>query len=253
MRKVLVFQHVAHEILGTLTPLLKARGFRIRFVNFDRTPEEKPSIEKYNGLIVLGGWMGVYESDRYPHIRVECELIEDALKRNIPVLGICFGSQLLAHTLGSEVRLHTQKEVGWNPVDFTKDALKDPLFSHFSSTETLFQMHGDTFDIPSSAIQLASATACSSQAFRYGDKAYGLQFHLEADKRMIDRFLRSPENRAEVEKFGGVSAVARMEAETNKYLARSVALSTETFRKFLDLFGVPERPQRTGHGKSDLF
>jgi GMP synthase (glutamine-hydrolysing) len=251
MRKVLVFQHVAHEILGTLTPLLKARGFRIRFVNFDRSPEEAPSLEKYNGLIVLGGWMGVYESDRYPHIQVECKLIEEALKRDLPVLGICFGSQLLAHTLGSEVRLHTQKEIGWHPVHFSKAGLADPLFSHCKSTETLFQMHGDTFDIPKSAVQLAHADACAAQAFRYGNKAYGLQFHLETDRRMIDRFLQNPESREDVEKFAGLEALAQIEADTEKHIARSVKLSTECFRKFLNFFGVPERHNR-GHGKDEV-
>ena len=71
MRKVLVFQHVAHEILGTLNPLLKQRGFRVRYVNFERNPFEQPTIEKYNGLIVLGGYMGVYEAEKYTHIKVE--------------------------------------------------------------------------------------------------------------------------------------------------------------------------------------
>lgn len=248
MRKVLVFQHVAHEILGTLTPLLKGRGLNLRFVNFDRTPEEKPSLEKYRGLVVLGGWMGVYEADRYPHIQVECELIEQALQREIPVLGICFGSQLLAHVLGSPVRKHTQTEVGWHPVEFLEAGRNDPLFNHFKAKEILFQMHGDTFDIPKSAQQLARADGCEAQAFRYGEKAYGLQFHLEADRAMLKRFLEVPENRAEIERFGGRDAVAQMEAETAKFLPRSLSLSTETFRKFVEFFGLPSRAGR-GHGR----
>ncbi len=89
MRKIIVFQHVAHEILGTLNPLLKSKGFRVRYINFDRNPEETPSLEKYNGLIVLGGNMGVYEAEKYTHIKVELKLIEQALSKNIPILGIC--------------------------------------------------------------------------------------------------------------------------------------------------------------------
>src|SRR4051812_26954694 len=101
MRKLIVFQHVAHEILGTLNPLLKEQGFRVRYINFERTPHAEPALDKYNGLVVLGGYMGVYEADKYTHIRVEMKRIEEALKRNIPVLGICLGSQILAHVLGS--------------------------------------------------------------------------------------------------------------------------------------------------------
>lgn len=92
MRKVLVFQHVSNEILGTLNPLLKSRGMRIRYINFDRSPDEAPSVDRYSGLVILGGHMGVYEADKYTHIKVEMQLIEKALKKNIPILGICLGS-----------------------------------------------------------------------------------------------------------------------------------------------------------------
>ncbi|MCO5143150.1 MAG: type 1 glutamine amidotransferase, partial [Oligoflexia bacterium] len=214
MPKILVFQHVAHEILGTLTPLLKQSGMRIRFVNFDRTPEEQPTIEKYHGLVVLGGWMGVYESDRYSHIKTECHLIEEALKKEIPILGICFGAQLLAHTLGSNVRRHTHKEVGWQKVQFFSSAKEDKIFSHFQKEEILFQMHGDTFDIPSNSVQLASSELCSSQAFRYGEKVYGLQFHLETDAAKIERFLNDPESREDAERFAGVSAIEAIEKDS---------------------------------------
>src|SRR5262249_19570043 len=135
MRKVLVFQHVAHEILGTLNPLLKRQGFRIRYVNFDRHPDAHPSIEKYDGLVVLGGNMGVYESETYQHIKVEAKLIEEALKKEIPVLGICLGSQILAHVLGSNVRKNMEKEIGWYDLEFTEPGRQDLLFNHFTAVD----------------------------------------------------------------------------------------------------------------------
>lgn len=251
MKKLLVFKHVAAENLGTLKPLLAEEGFRIRYVNFNREPEARPPLEKYQGLIVLGGWMGVYEADQYPHLKVEYELIEEALKRDIPVLGICLGAQILAHTLGANVRKHSQKEVGWQEVELTAAGRKDPLLAHFAAKERVFQMHGDTFDIPQGAEHLARSEVCPGQAFRYGEKAYGLQFHLEVDGQMIGRFLGQAENRAEVEKFGGVEAIKKMEEETADRLPHSIELSRQTFASFIRLFGLKERSPltRSRHGK----
>jgi GMP synthase (glutamine-hydrolysing) len=100
MKKLLVLQHVAHELLGTLNPLLKRSGFRIRYVNFARHPEAQPSLAGYHGLVVLGGPMSVNDTDRLPHLITEMKLIEAGLHRNLPVLGICLGAQLIAKTLG---------------------------------------------------------------------------------------------------------------------------------------------------------
>lgn len=251
MRKILVFQHVAHEILGTLNPLLKEKGFRVRYVNFERTPDFQPSLEKYNGLIVLGGYMGVYEADKYKHIKVEMQLIESALKKNIPILGICLGAQMLAHALGSDVRKSPQKEMGWYDVHLTDDGSKDPLFNHFKKSEKIFQMHGDTFDIPKGSTHLAYSEICQGQAFRYGDKAYGLQFHLEVDQAMVLRWLKVPANQRQMAESGDIK-VENIETDTVKYIDHSLALSRETFSKFIDIFGLPERPELlgSGHGKS---
>ncbi|MBN8483126.1 MAG: gamma-glutamyl-gamma-aminobutyrate hydrolase family protein, partial [Xanthomonadales bacterium] len=97
MSRLLVFQHVAAEPLGTLDPLIRRRGHRIRFVNFERQPDAKPVIDRYRGLVVLGGPMNVEDQARRPHLRVELAAIERALAQGKPVLGICLGAQLLAH------------------------------------------------------------------------------------------------------------------------------------------------------------
>jgi GMP synthase (glutamine-hydrolysing) len=243
MAKVLVFQHVAHEILGTLNPSLKEKGLSIRYVNFDRNPDESPSVEKYHGLIVLGGHMGVYEADQYTHIKVEMKLIEQALQKGIPVLGICLGAQILAHVLGSQVRKSTEKEIGWYDIHLTEAALKDSLFSHFKKTEKIFQLHGDTFDIPDSATALASSQICPGQAFKYGEKAYGLQFHLEVDKAMIHRWLTNPRNQTEIDESGGKFNAETIQRETDLYIQHSMDLSRKTFQKFLELF--PDKEKRT--------
>lgn len=242
MRKVLVFQHVANEILGTLNPALKQQGLRIRYVNFERDPNATPSIDKYNGLIVLGGYMGVYEADQYTHIKTEMKLIEEALKKDVPVLGICLGAQILAHVLGSEVRKAPEKEMGWYDIELTTAGENAPLLSHFKKTEKVFQMHGDTFDIPKSCEHLAQSKICPAQAFSYGRKAYGLQFHLEVDEAMISRWLNNPRNQQDIESSGGKVSEEQMKADTAKYLQNSLNLSQQTFQKFIDLFEMKERP-----------
>ena len=141
--------------------------------------------------------------------------------------------------------------MGWSEIELTKEGRADRLLGHFEEKERVFQMHGDTFDVPSGATHLAHSKICSSQAFRYGEKAYGLQFHLEVDQAMIDRFLRVPANREEVEQFGGKEAIARMETETSLYLERSLRLSRKTFLEFARFFagGLRDRQGRSAHGK----
>lgn len=242
MRKILVFQHAAHIILGTLNPTLKDQGLRMRYVNFERNPDEKPTLEKYNGLIVLGGHMGVYEAEKYTHIKTELKLIEEALKKDVPILGICLGSQLLAHVLGANVRKSEEKEIGWHDIKLTSEGLKDPLFNHFQSTEKIFQLHGDTFDIPKGAVHLASSEICQGQAFRFGEKAYGIQFHLEVDHQMIHRWLLNPLNLQEIKNSNGKFSVEQIKNETEQYIKHSMTLSHQTFTKFIELFALKARP-----------
>ena len=246
MRKVLVFQHVAHKILGTLNPTLKASGLNMRYVNFERTPDEHPSVQKYNGLIILGGHMGVYEAEKYTHIKVEMQLIEEALKKDIPILGICLGAQLLAHVLGAPVRKNHEKEIGWCDIDLTDGGLKDPLLSHFRPREKIFQLHGDTFDIPQSAVHLAKSEVCHGQAFRYGDKVYGLQFHLEVDAPMIQRWLDNPRNYDEMFSTHQTFSKEKISLDTQEFLPHSMDLSRQTFEKFVGLFSLKQRPVRLG-------
>jgi anthranilate/para-aminobenzoate synthase component II len=110
VKRLLVFQHVAHEILGTLDPLLKRAGFRIRYVNFSRQPDAQPSLDGYDGLIILGGPMSVNDSDRLPHLGTEMHLIEQAMKRDLPLMGICLGAQLIAKALGAAVYPNREKK-----------------------------------------------------------------------------------------------------------------------------------------------
>ncbi len=236
MRKLLVFQHVAHEILGTLNPLLKRAGFRIRYVNFGRHPEAVPSLERYDGLVVLGGPMSVNDDGRLPHLKTEMKLIEEALGKSIPVLGICLGAQLIAKVLGARVYPNDEKEIGWYNVRLTEASRRDPVLGRFRATEKIFQWHGDTFEIPTGAAHLAASELCANQAFRYQSNVYGLQFHLEVDEPMIRRWLTVGVNAKEIAALRGAIDPETIRAETRKHIANLSRLSAETFGEFIKLF-----------------
>jgi GMP synthase (glutamine-hydrolysing) len=246
MPRLLVCQHVPYEILGTLNPLLKSAGFRIRYVNFGRHPDAEPSLDGYQGLVVLGGPMSVNDTDRHPHLTTELKLIEQAMNCGMPVLGICLGAQLIAKTLGSRVYPNDEKEIGWYDVSPTEMARGDPLAAHLKESEKLFQWHGDTFDIPKGAVHLASSTLCASQAFRYGPNVYALQFHLEVDEPMIERWLTVPTHVKEIESLGGKIDPQTIRRETPGYIQRLKELSDRTFGEFIKLFGFEKTRRRLG-------
>ena len=244
MKKLLVLQHVPHELLGTLNPLLKRSGFRIRYVNFARRPDAQPSLDGYDGLVVLGGPMSVNDAHRLPHLATEMKLIEEAMKKNLPVLGICLGAQLIARTLGAAVYPNREKEIGWYDVSPTDHAQSDPLLTAFAASEKIFQWHGETFDIPKTTLHLAFSSLCANQAFRYGANVYGFQFHLEVDERMIHRWLRVGENRDEIAALGGKIDAERIHQETPAHIARLHQLSDQVFGEFIKLFGIEKTLRR---------
>jgi GMP synthase (glutamine-hydrolysing) len=241
MPKLLVFQHVPFEILGTLDPLLRSYGFRVRYVNFGRQPDARPRLNSYHGLVVLGGPMNVDQVDRHPHLSTEIELIREAIERQIPVLGICLGAQLIARALGAEVRANSQKEIGWYDVDLTDEGRSDPLLCHFAPREKLFQWHGDAFDLPRGAVHLAKSTGCDKQAFRVGDRVYGFQFHLEVDEPLIHRWLGVPIHAAELVRLKGVIDPEEIRRQTSECVGRLKQLSNDTFGEWVKLFGDVRR------------
>lgn len=247
MRRILVFQHVAVEPLGSLLPLLRSYGLRIRYVNFEREPDADPKIDGYDGLIVLGGPMSARDDVGHPHLAREVASIDAALDRGTPVLGICLGAQLLARALGAPVRRAEVQEIGWHDVLPTEAGRVDPVFSSFAATESVFQWHTDTFDLPDGAVHLArgAATGCANQAFRFGDRAYGLQFHLEANAALIERWLNTPAHVAEIEAQGARLDAEAIRRETRERISRSLQLADETFGHFLDQW--TDRRRRIPH------
>ena len=169
------------------------------------------------------------------------ELIAERREVGVPILGICLGAQLVATALGACVTPNQGKEIGWHEVSVTEHAATDPLFAGFAERETVFHWHSDTFALPRGAVHLAKSELCDNQAFRYGTNVYGLQFHLEADAPLIERWLRVPVHRRELESTHGAIAPDRIREQIPAYLPRSTSLGERTFAELIKLFGVVNR------------
>lgn len=234
--RILVFQHVPHEPLGTLDPLLRAAGFRIRYVNFRRNPDQRPTLDRYSALIVLGGPMNADDAGAHPNLATEVELIQEAVDRNMSVLGICLGAQLLAKALGGYVRAGEAREFGWQHVSLTDSGMTDPVLGTFDTRQRVFQWHEDGIELPPGVEHLAGSPACPVQAFRHGEHVYGLQFHLEVSAGLIERWLRVPDNRAVIEREESGICRANIRAQTARYIAATEALSRSTFGRWIERF-----------------
>jgi GMP synthase (glutamine-hydrolysing) len=185
MSNIWVLQHTACETLGSIADALEAEALAWQYVRvFDGRPVPA-EIGDAGGLIVMGGPMGLYEQDRYPHLKDELRLIESALKAGKPILGICLGSQLLAAALGAAVTRGPRKEIGWYRLRLSEAAAADRLWSAAPREFMALHWHGDVFTLPSGAVNLASSELTMNQAFRYAQSAYGLLFHLEMTEAMI--------------------------------------------------------------------
>ena len=195
MAKIYVLQHHPAENLGNIADALEGAALAWQYVRVDEGRPVPASMKGAGGLIVMGGPMGVYQKDRYPWLRDEMRLIEDAMKSNLPVLGVCLGAQILAAALGAKVERNPNgKEIGWHPIRLSDSAKEDRLTRGVPTTMSPFHWHGDIFELPPGAVSLASSDKTPCQAFRHGDKTYGFQFHFEVTREgvaaMADAFAK---------------------------------------------------------------
>jgi GMP synthase (glutamine-hydrolysing) len=179
----LVIQHVEAETTGVIGEVLDEESARVTTVRVFSGDSVPTGIAPHDALVVMGGPMGVYEADRHPHLAQEVALIRRAVGEDVPVLGVCLGSQLLATALGSKVG-PARKELGWFPVTLTPEGIADPLFAGVPGGFTALHWHGDAFDPPPGSMPLASSDLTPCQAFRHGAHV-GLLFHMEMSEAMI--------------------------------------------------------------------
>jgi GMP synthase-like glutamine amidotransferase len=175
-----VLQHVPWEGPGLIERIGRERGIAFETCRMD-LGETLPAASGIGGLVVMGGPMGVYEAERYPHLTAEMALIADCVRAGLPVLGVCLGSQLLAGALGARVFPGHGPEIGAGEVRLTAEGASDPVLGPGAPSFPAFHWHGDTFDLPRGAVLLGSSAPYPHQAFRSGRRAYAFQFHVEVD------------------------------------------------------------------------
>ena len=195
--RVQILQHTSETPPGSTESWLKMKKLSYAITRLHQN-ERLPALADFDGLIVLGGEMNVDQEERYSWMGPEKRLIRTAIDAGKTVLGLCLGGQLIAEVLGGQVGRHPHWEVGWQPVEFT-----GPMIN--CKTLHMFQYHRYAFTTPPNAVQIATNQACAHQAFMFGEKVVGVQFHPEAtaewalqcasdrDLPAADRFVQKPE------------------------------------------------------------
>jgi len=226
--KIWVLQHHPVENLGRIADALEASALAWQYVRSFAGHPVPRDMKGAGGLIVMGGPMGIYDEQQFPFLHDEIRLIQQALRDAKPVLGVCLGSQLLAAALGAKVVRGPGKEIGWYPIKLSPSAQDDALFRSVPKSFTALHWHGDIFDLPVGAVALASSDKTPFQAFRYGDKAYGLLFHIEPTREIVAAMVRE---------FAGELAEARIDggeinAKADQYLSAIEGIAETVFGRW---------------------
>jgi GMP synthase (glutamine-hydrolysing) len=213
-KRAVAVRHVAFEDLGSFEGVLCARGYGVHYL--DAATDDLAVLEGQppDLLVVLGGPIGAYEDETYPFIRDELKALEARLARDLPTLGICLGSQLMARALGARVYPGPRKEIGWAPVTLTEAGRRSCLEPFGSAGAPVLHWHGDTFDLPVGASRLASTDLYENQAFGWGRRALALQFHVEVTAKGLERWFIG--HASEIAGTPGVT-VARLRSDAARW------------------------------------
>lgn len=184
---ILIFKHIKDEPAGHAEQWAEARGHSYSYHFWDKD-NLLTRLPEFDFLIIMGGMMAAYDDDIYPWLAVEKKLIKETIDKDLKVLGICLGAQLIASALGARVYKNDFAEIGFHPVEITDN---NKVLSGIEKQNCFFQWHGDTFDLPEGACRLATSVNVKNQAFSYRHNVFALQFHPEMDKNIIDGLLKN--------------------------------------------------------------
>lgn len=234
--KILVLQHLAVEHPGVFRDFLTEDGLTWTTVEIDEG-EAIPDVEAFDVMMVMGGPQDVWQEDQYPWLKTE----KAAIRRFVvdmkrPFLGICLGHQLLAEAVGGRVAPGGNPEVGALQIVQTEAGRRDPLFAGLPDPIDVLQWHGaEVVALPDGAVTLARSDACAVQAFRYGDRAYGLQCHVEVTRETVADWAAIPEYARALDKALGPGAVGRVAADVERNLVGYTAVARTLYNNFKSL------------------
>jgi GMP synthase (glutamine-hydrolysing) len=191
-----------------------------------------PDHDDVAGAVVMGGPMNVDEVDVHPELASEREWLAEAARRDLPVLGICLGAQLLARALGAEVRAGEETELGYAPVEILDP--DDPILGALAPRTTVLHWHGDVFDLPEGAVRLSRSERTEVQAFRRGN-AWGVLFHPESDFALLEAWLAVPEMVHEACRALGDDGAAALPSQAETAEADLLARTTPGLEAFASL------------------
>lgn len=223
-RPVLVLQHAPWERPAVVAEELAAAGLEVRtLVVLDDPAPALPEPAELAALVVMGGPMGALDDAEHPGLAAERDLIARAVAADVPVLGVCLGSQLLGVALGGDLRSGHATEIGFAPVELLAD---DPVLGALGApgeSPEVFHWHGDAIVAPAGATVLARTAATPVQAFRLGS-ALALQFHVELDAPTYAEWLAEPVMAADAAAHGVTDLVAQGAARLDAVRERGRAV-----------------------------
>jgi GMP synthase-like glutamine amidotransferase len=220
---VLILKNTVTEGPGTIGGHLRDNAIPSTVVELEEG-ETVPVPGGFDTVVMLGGPMGVYETGKHPHLETGARIIREAIGTGKRVLGICLGAQVIAHVLGARVYRGRAEETGWFDIELTDDGLSDPVMGSLVEGDErsvrVLHWHGDTFDMPAGAVRLAGSELYANQAFRYGENAYALQFHMEVTREMV------------AEWFSGRQDCENIMRETEEVYEGYLRKATRFYREF---------------------
>ena len=215
--RFLVLQHIDIEHPGIFRNFMREDGIEWDAVELDEG-EAIPPLDPYDAVISMGGPMDVFEEEAHPWLADEKEAIREIVAgRGMPFLGVCLGHQLLADALGGRVETMAEPEVGVMTVDLTEAGRADPLLAGLDPTVTCLQWHGCAVTVlPEGGVSLAESALCAVQAFRVGNCAYGLQYHVELTPTTVSEWGDVPAYQSSLERALGPEGLPPFEAEAQR-------------------------------------
>jgi GMP synthase (glutamine-hydrolysing) len=231
MARILFVRCDASETFGVAPAAVESAGATVQVWHALEPSDPRPSLDDIGGVVVFGSTFNVEHADEQPFIKETADVIREALERRIPYLGVCFGGQLLAWALDAAVGEGPVREIGFEPIRPTEDAVYDLLFSHLADGDMAFQWHRDAFELPEGATLLASGDRVGNQAFRVGELAWGTQFHCEVNRSELEFWLDTFATQGDLLTEWGKSP-QQVRDEADRFIVDHESRGREVFERF---------------------